>query len=82
MSAGRCLLAFLGYEVAFLQAVHAIYPYDVTPVTNIIATTTRWDKQLPLMVDLMRAAVALFFRFVRVVVSYCTKLVMEARRRA
>jgi hypothetical protein len=71
MSAGRCLLAFLGYEVAFLQAVHAIYPYDVTPVTNIIA-----------MVDLMRAAVALFFRFVRVVVSYCTKLVMEARRRA
>jgi hypothetical protein len=26
MSAGRCSLAFLGYEVAFLQAVHAIYP--------------------------------------------------------
>jgi hypothetical protein len=35
-------------------------PYDVTPVTNIIATTTRWDKQLTLMVDVMRAAAALF----------------------
>jgi hypothetical protein len=62
MAAGSHVLAFPWLRsLIFLQAVYAIYPHDVTPVTNIIATTTVWDQQLPLMVDLMRVAEALFF---------------------
>ena len=79
MSAGKYLVAFLGYEVAFCRLSTQYTPYDVMPVTNITATTTRWDRQLPVMVDLMRAAAALLFQFVRVVVSHCTKLVLGAR---
>jgi hypothetical protein len=51
---------FLAMKLHFCRLSTQYTPYDVTPVTNIIATTTRWDRQLPIMEDVMRAAAALF----------------------